>query len=77
MLSIEPAAALEAYGSYFVTYMDRLGYTNLLGCLGSNIAEFVSRCDDLHLHLGVAFPAMDAPAFRVDQVCDQIQNQSV
>lgn len=44
------------------------GYTKLLQSLGSNIVEFLSNLNSLHLHLTLGFPAMKAPAFRCDKV---------
>ena len=45
------------------------GYTKLLSALGSNVVEFLSNLNALHLHLTTGFPAMSAPAFRCDKVC--------
>jgi guanylate cyclase soluble subunit beta len=36
--------------------------------LGSNVTEFLGNLNNLHLHLSNGQPAMDAPAFRVDEV---------
>jgi hypothetical protein len=44
------------------------GYRKLLTALGSNVVEFLSNLNSLHLHLTSAFPAMQAPAFRCDKV---------
>ena len=44
------------------------GYTKLLKTLGSNVVEFLSNLNSLHLHLTTGFPAMSAPAFRCDKV---------
>jgi guanylate cyclase soluble subunit beta len=44
------------------------GYTKLLKCLGSNLAEFLQNLNDLHLHLSMSYNAMKAPAFRCDNV---------
>eukprot|EP00198_Chlamydomonas_reinhardtii_P011701 XP_001701038.1 guanylate cyclase [Chlamydomonas reinhardtii] len=68
ILGVTPAQALEAYGVYFVEYTARLGYEKLLKSLGSNMAEFLKNLNDLHLHLGMSFPAMAAPAFKCTDV---------
>ncbi|KAG2450442.1 hypothetical protein HYH02_004944 [Chlamydomonas schloesseri] len=68
ILGVTPAQALEAYGVYFVEYTRRLGYEKLLKSLGSNVAEFLKNLNDLHLHLGLMFPAMAAPAFKCTDV---------
>jgi hypothetical protein len=44
------------------------GYTKLLKCLGSNLAEFLQNLNDLHLHLSMSYTAMKAPAFRCENV---------
>ena len=46
----------------------RQGYTKLLKTLGCNVVEFLSNLNSLHLHLGLSFPAMKAPAFKCDKV---------
>ncbi|KAG2499523.1 hypothetical protein HYH03_002469 [Edaphochlamys debaryana] len=68
ILGVSVPQALEAYGSYFVNYVVKQGYLRLLRSLGSNIAEFLANLNNLHLHLTMGFPAMVAPAFRVEQV---------
>jgi hypothetical protein len=44
------------------------GYDKLLNVLGSNIAEFLGNLNNLHLHMSVVWPAIAAPAFKVDKV---------
>jgi hypothetical protein len=44
------------------------GYTKLLHCLGSNIAQFLQNLNNLHLHLSMGWPSMVPPAFRCDEV---------
>ncbi|GFH09776.1 guanylate cyclase domain-containing protein [Haematococcus lacustris] len=46
------------------------GYTKLLKTLGSTIVELMANLNNLHLHLSNGQPAMDAPAFRVDNVTE-------
>jgi hypothetical protein len=44
------------------------GYTKLLHVLGSNVAEFLQNLNNLHLHLSMGWPSMQAPAFRCEAV---------
>jgi len=44
------------------------GYEKLLRVLGSNVAEFLSNLNNLHLHLTMGWPVMIAPAFRCEEV---------
>ncbi|GAX81649.1 hypothetical protein CEUSTIGMA_g9077.t1 [Chlamydomonas eustigma] len=59
---------LEGYGDFFVLFITRLGYADLLKCLGGNIAELATRLDDIHKQIATRFPAMQPPHFRVDEI---------
>ena len=59
-----PAQALEAYGHYFVGYVNKQGHEKLMQCLGSTLVTFLMALNDLHLHLSTSLTHMDAPAFR-------------
>lgn len=61
LLSVILSGALPSHGSW-------QGYTNLLKTLGSNIIEFLRNLNNLHLHLSNGQPAMEPPAFRVENV---------
>ncbi len=49
-------------------YASGQGYTKLLSTLGSDIVQLLKNLNDLHLHLSSGQPAMEAPAFRVENV---------
>ncbi len=68
VLGVTPDAALEAYGAYFAKHVEQEGYDNMLRVLGSNIAEFLRNLNNLHMHMAVAWPAINAPSFRVENV---------
>ena len=70
LLGVTPAQALEAYGRYFVSYVNEQGHEKLLQCLGSNLVQFLQALNDLHLHLSTSLPSMDAPAFRCTNVTE-------
>lgn len=53
---------LEEWGRFFFMYLQRIGYSSLVSSLGSNIAEFMSRTNELHVHLKAP------PSFQVEQV---------
>ena len=64
LLGVTPAQALEAYGHYFVGYVNKQGHEKLMQCLGSTLVTFLMALNDLHLHLSTSLTHMDAPAFR-------------
>jgi len=68
ILGVTVEQALEAYGVYFVKFTAAQGYNKLMDALGSNIVEFLSNLNNLHLHLTSTFPDMVAPAFRCENV---------
>jgi len=49
-------------------YVYAQGYEKLLLCLGDSMPEFLANLNNLHLHLSMAMPAMNAPAFRVTDI---------
>lgn len=68
LLGISVNQALEAYGLYFVEFITRHNYIQLLRCLGSNLAELLQNLNNLHQHLSISYPAAATPYFRVENV---------
>mmetsp|Transcript_38872 Transcript_38872/g.115659 ORF Transcript_38872/g.115659 Transcript_38872/m.115659 type:complete len:959 (-) Transcript_38872:492-3368(-) len=67
-LGISLEGALEAYGVFFVGYVQRQGYSRLLSALGATLPEFFNNLNALHMHLLQTFPQMRAPSFRCTDV---------
>jgi guanylate cyclase soluble subunit beta len=63
VLGVEGAELLEVFGQYFITYCTEKGYANLLRCLGSNLREWLSNVNMLHVHLESTLPEMVSPQF--------------
>ncbi|GAX81650.1 hypothetical protein CEUSTIGMA_g9078.t1 [Chlamydomonas eustigma] len=59
---------LEFFGEFLTGFLHRLGYSYLLYCLGSNIAELAERLDDLHLLIYSVPNCSCIPSFRVEEV---------
>lgn len=59
MLGTPVPTALNLFGKYFIGYVERIGYSNLLRLLGSSVLTFLSNLNNLHIHLSHAFPAMN------------------
>jgi len=47
---------LEAFGAYFVPYIIREGYENLLCCQGSTFKDWMININAIHQHLQTTFP---------------------
>jgi guanylate cyclase soluble subunit beta len=65
-LGVSPEDALEAYGTFFVSYVESLGYKKLLEILGNTLYDFLLNLNNLHLLLQFSFPEMISPAFRCE-----------
>lgn len=50
-------------GKYFVHYMKKFGYADLLGVLGRRFADFVRALDNLHEHFRFSYPKLRSPSF--------------
>jgi guanylate cyclase soluble subunit beta len=64
LLGLQASAVLETFGEYFIQYVSRQGYNNLLQCLGNTLMEWLSNVDMLHVNLSSTLPKMCAPHFR-------------
>jgi len=70
ILSIEPAALLRDFGRHWVLFTGREGYGSLLDGAGSSLQEILANLDDLHVRVGLMYPALKPPSFRCSEVSD-------
>lgn len=64
VLDLSPAAIMEAFGRYWITYTANEGYELLLESTGENLEDFLQHLDHLHARAGLAFPQLRPPSFR-------------
>lgn len=64
VLGISVDGVLEAFGDYFIDYVQENGYSNVLECLGKNLRDWLSNLNTLHDHLQASYPkGFVAPVF--------------
>ena len=64
ILGISVDEVLEAFGDYFIDYVQDNGYSNVLECLGKNLRDWLSNLNTLHDHLQASYPqGFVAPVF--------------
>ena len=64
VLGISVDEVLEAFGDYFIDYVQDNGYSNVLECLGKNLRDWLSNLNTLHDHLQASYPkGFVAPVF--------------
>jgi hypothetical protein len=51
VLGISVDAVLEVFGHYFITYVDKEGFDDLLRAQGSSLREMLANLNSLHMHL--------------------------
>jgi hypothetical protein len=74
VLEISPAAVLEAFGAYWVTYTAAEGYGVLLDLAGATLPEFLRNLDHLHARVGLTFTHLQPPSFQcIDERDDSLQ----
>ncbi|KAH3811317.1 hypothetical protein DPMN_139727 [Dreissena polymorpha] len=54
-------------GEYYLTYLQKRGYDEMLRNLGHNTLEFLQNLDSLHALQKRDFPDVVAPSFRCDE----------
>ena len=54
-------------GEYYLDFMRKRGYDEMLRNLGSNILEFLQNLDSVHALCKRDYPDMVAPSFRCDE----------
>ncbi len=51
MLGLEADQVLDYFGEYFITFVRKDGYEDLLRSLGESLQEWLSNINSLHVHL--------------------------
>lgn len=54
-------------GRYFIKFMMRYGYTDLLKVLGRRFSDFLKGLDSLHTYFHFSYPKLRAPSFYCDR----------
>jgi len=62
-LEIPVPQALEAFGEFWVSFVDKMGYGALLSGNGRNLQDFLSNLDNFHSQLAIAYPDFTPPQF--------------
>ena len=57
---------LEMLGEYYLTFLHKRGYGEILRNLGHNVLEFLQNLDSVHALVKRDYPDMVAPSFRCD-----------
>lgn len=70
LLQIEPPALLRNFGRHWVLFTGQEGYGSLLDGAGSSLQEILANLDDLHVRVGLMYPALQPPSFRCTNVRD-------
>lgn len=71
-LNITVPTALEAFGEYWVSFVDNQGYGAMLSGNGRTFKEFLSNLDQFHSRLGTTYAEFDPPYF---EFVDHGENQ--
>jgi guanylate cyclase soluble subunit beta len=62
---------LEAVGEFWVPYVRREGYENLMSCQGGNLKDWLTNINAIHQHLQATFPnKMNMPQFWCEDSTD-------
>ena len=62
-LNVGADDVLELFGQYFIQFVKKEGYANLLRCQGDSLKGWMNSINDLHLHLEHTMPEIVAPEF--------------
>jgi hypothetical protein len=62
-LSVDSSVVLELFGTYFINFVKNAEYDNLLKIQGNSLKEWLSSVNDLHHHLSITLPHIQAPEF--------------
>lgn len=71
VLGLPSAQVLEAFGEHWVLYTVEEGYGAMLSMFGSDLRSFLGHLDNLHSHVGMAFPDLRPPSFQVEPLDGQ------
>lgn len=64
-LGLELGAFLEEFGRYWIQFALRSAYGPMLRSAGSSLATTLASLDHLHSRIGMTFPSLRPPSFRV------------
>jgi hypothetical protein len=64
-LGVAPSAMLHDLGAYWIKYTAAEGYGDLLKLAGGSFASFLQNLDAMHARVGLSFPELRPPSFRV------------
>ncbi|MCA8963350.1 MAG: heme NO-binding domain-containing protein [Planctomycetes bacterium] len=62
-LGLDPAAILEAFGTYWTSYTIEEGYGDLLSMMGNTLEDFLDNLDSMHTRVGGTMPELVPPSF--------------
>lgn len=68
ILGIPGADLLRAFGQYWTRFIAKRGYGELLEVSGNSLTEFLENLDNMHAQVGLIFPALRPPSFRVTDI---------
>ncbi len=72
-LGMSAAEILQAFGEYWILYIAKEGYGEMMDMTGDSMPEFLENLDNLHTRLGLSFPHYNPPSFE----CTDIQPDSL
>lgn len=68
ILSVPGPDLLRAFGQYWTRFVAKRGYGELLEVSGNSLTEFLENLDNMHAQVGLIFPALRPPSFRVTDI---------
>jgi len=68
ILDIPGADLLRAFGQYWTRFVAKRGYGDLLEVSGNSLTTFLENLDSMHAQVGLIFPALRPPSFRVTDI---------
>ena len=68
VLGLQAQQILEAFGEHWVLYTAQEGYGEMLSMFGADLRQFLGNLDNLHSHVGMAFPDLRPPSFQVEPI---------
>ena len=68
LLAIPGPDLLKAFGQYWTRFVAKRGYGELLEVSGNSLSEFLENLDNMHAQVGLIFPALRPPSFRVSDI---------
>lgn len=67
VLRLSAEEVLIQFGEYWVLYTAQEGYGNLLAMTGHDFRGFLFNLDNMHAQVGLGFPELKPPSFRVTE----------